>query len=98
MNRDTISKRKVRRNDNRSGYNIFVKNNILKVQQRKMREDINSKGGERNMLNIKINGNESNIEEMDRKFKEEIYNENHTSIEKYCLEKVNDMLNTICRL
>ena len=63
-----------------------------------MREDINSKGGERNMLNIKINGNESNIEEMDRKFKEEIYSENHTSIEKYCLEKVNDILNTICRL
>ena len=30
MNIDTISKRKVRRNDNRSGYNIFIKNNILK--------------------------------------------------------------------
>ena len=50
------------------------------------------------MMNIQINGKEKNNKEMNEYFDKEIQNENHTSIEKFCLKKVRNMLNSICGL
>ena len=49
-------------------------------------------------MNIQINGKDKNNKEMNEYFDKEIHNENHTAIEKFCLKKVSDMLNSICGL